>query len=180
MRSNGKITSWRSDKGYGFITPNSGAKQVFVHISSFRNRSPRPGVNQLVTFTLSTDQQGRPCAVDVSRENEQVRLKKSPMNRPSKAMSAGVLLVVLVMAAALVLSKYQKSQVGSYAPAKSAQPSGLISSPDRSSRFSCDGRAHCSQMTSCEEAKFFIQNCPNTKMDGDGDGVPCESQWCEN
>ncbi|AVQ71526.1 hypothetical protein B5D77_09645 [Microcystis sp. MC19] len=21
-------------------------------------------------------------------------------------------------------------------------------------------------------------NCPNVKMDGDDDGVPCESQWC--
>ena len=46
------------------------------------------------------------------------------------------------------------------------------------SGFSCDGRTHCSQMTSCEEATFFLENCPGTKMDGDGDGVPCESQWC--
>ena len=45
-------------------------------------------------------------------------------------------------------------------------------------RFSCDGRTHCSQMTSCEEATFFIKNCPGTEMDGDGDGIPCESQWC--
>jgi len=59
MRLKGKITSWKSDKGYGFITPSAGAKQVFVHISSFRSRSPRPQVNQLVTFSLSTDQQGR-------------------------------------------------------------------------------------------------------------------------
>ena len=44
-----------------------------------------------------------------------------------------------------------------------------------SSRFSCDGRQHCSQMTSRAEAEFFIKNCPNTKMDGDNDGVPCES-----
>ncbi|MGL4477877.1 MAG: excalibur calcium-binding domain-containing protein, partial [Aeromonas veronii] len=20
--------------------------------------------------------------------------------------------------------------------------------------------------------------CPNTKMDGEGDGIPCENQWC--
>jgi len=46
------------------------------------------------------------------------------------------------------------------------------------SRFRCDGRTHCSQMTSCEEATFFLQNCPGVKMDGEGDGVPCESQWC--
>ena len=44
--------------------------------------------------------------------------------------------------------------------------------------YVCDGREYCSQMTSCEEAIFFINNCPNTKMDGDGDGVPCEKQWC--
>lgn len=47
-----------------------------------------------------------------------------------------------------------------------------------SNQFSCDGRQHCSQMRSCAEATYFIQHCPNTKMDGDGDGVPCESQWC--
>ena len=42
----------------------------------------------------------------------------------------------------------------------------------------CDGRTHCSHMRSCEEATYFIQHCPNTKMDGDRDGVPCEEQWC--
>ncbi|WP_460804632.1 excalibur calcium-binding domain-containing protein [Microbulbifer agarilyticus] len=42
-------------------------------------------------------------------------------------------------------------------------------------RFKCDGRQHCSQMNSREEAIFFIRNCPNTKMDGDNDGVPCEN-----
>lgn len=46
------------------------------------------------------------------------------------------------------------------------------------STFSCDGRKHCSQMTSCAEATYFIQHCPNTKMDGNNDGIPCEKQWC--
>jgi maltooligosyltrehalose synthase len=44
--------------------------------------------------------------------------------------------------------------------------------------FSCDGRTHCSHMRSCAEATYFIQHCPNTQMDGDHDGVPCERQWC--
>jgi Excalibur calcium-binding domain len=42
----------------------------------------------------------------------------------------------------------------------------------------CDGRTHCSQMTSCEEAKYFLNNCPGVKMDGNQDGIPCEQQWC--
>ena len=43
--------------------------------------------------------------------------------------------------------------------------------------FTCDGRQHCSQMSSYEEASFFLANCPNTKMDGDNDGIPCEQQF---
>ncbi len=46
------------------------------------------------------------------------------------------------------------------------------------SRYQCDGRTYCSQMTSCAEAKFFLANCPGVKMDGDRDGIPCEEQWC--
>ena len=46
------------------------------------------------------------------------------------------------------------------------------------SKFTCDGRAYCSQMKSCDEAKYFVEHCPNVKMDGNHDGVPCESQWC--
>ena len=44
--------------------------------------------------------------------------------------------------------------------------------------FRCDGRTHCSQMRSCDEATYFLRNCPGTQMDGDHDGVPCERQWC--
>jgi hypothetical protein len=49
---------------------------------------------------------------------------------------------------------------------------------DGSEAFSCDGRTRCPQMKSCAEATYFIRNCPGTEMDGDGDGLPCESQWC--
>lgn len=43
------------------------------------------------------------------------------------------------------------------------------------SQYRCDGRQHCSQMTSRAEAEFFIRNCPDTKMDGDRYGIPCEN-----
>lgn len=44
--------------------------------------------------------------------------------------------------------------------------------------YRCDGRTHCSQMRSCDEAKYFLAHCPGVKMDGDHDGLPCEDQWC--
>jgi hypothetical protein len=47
--------------------------------------------------------------------------------------------------------------------------------------YKCDGRKYCSQMTSCEEAKYFLNNCPGVNMDnyGEGNGIPCERQWCK-
>ncbi|MBS0505928.1 MAG: excalibur calcium-binding domain-containing protein [Proteobacteria bacterium] len=63
--------------------------------------------------------------------------------------------------------------VGAFA----AQPFQLAQSSS-SQPLRCDGRTHCSQMSSCEEAKYFLKNCPGVKMDGDGNGIPCERQWC--
>lgn len=41
--------------------------------------------------------------------------------------------------------------------------------------FRCDGRQYCSQMTSRAEAEYFMQHCPDPRMDSDYDGVPCEN-----
>lgn len=63
----------------------------------------------------------------------------------------------------------------SWIKTRDSQPA-FASAPPASSK--CDGRTRCPQMTSCAEARHFIQNCPNTAMDGDRDGIPCEDQWC--
>jgi hypothetical protein len=60
---------------------------------------------------------------------------------------------------------------------KQVDDSGL-NEPSPAGKYKCDGRTYCSQMSSCEEATFFLQNCPGVKMDGNHDGVPCEKQWC--
>jgi hypothetical protein len=66
---------------------------------------------------------------------------------------------------------------------RSAAPLPLHTAPATVSpaapQYRCDGRIHCSQMTSCEEATYFLRNCPGVKMDGNNDGIPCEQQWCK-
>ena len=59
MRYQGRITTWKDDKGFGFVTPNGGGAQVFVHISSFSNRQRRPAGNELITYELKVDGKGR-------------------------------------------------------------------------------------------------------------------------
>lgn len=92
------------------------------------------------------------------------------------------MLAVLVAIVWLGYGKYQanhhQSQQETTTADIGAEPMAGTSAQATSSRFTCDGRTMCSQMTSCAEATYFIQHCPNTKMDGNHDGVPCERQWC--
>ena len=56
------------------------------------------------------------------------------------------------------------------APVKHAEKPTTLAS-----LYQCDGRQYCSEMTSRAEAVWFTKNCPGTKMDGNHDGEPCES-----
>ena len=62
------------------------------------------------------------------------------------------------------------------APVELNDPATIQAKKSNSNKYRCDGRQYCSQMVSCEEAKWFLQNCSDTKMDGDGDGIPCEDK----
>jgi len=39
----------------------------------------------------------------------------------------------------------------------------------------CGSKRYCKQMASCAEAKFYLQQCGLSRLDRDGDGIPCES-----
>ena len=55
-------------------------------------------------------------------------------------------------------------------------PSGLErKGQDDTSAWRCGAKRYCSQMTSCAEARHYLTQCGVSSLDGDGDGVPCES-----
>lgn len=41
--------------------------------------------------------------------------------------------------------------------------------------FQCSGKVYCKQMINCAEARFYLLECGLSRLDGDRDGVPCES-----
>lgn len=41
--------------------------------------------------------------------------------------------------------------------------------------FQCGLKTYCREMVSCSEARFHLETCGLTRLDGDGDGVPCEA-----
>ncbi|MGB7932758.1 MAG: cold shock and DUF1294 domain-containing protein [Gammaproteobacteria bacterium] len=95
MRTKGKITSWNDEKGFGFITPFDGGNRVFVHIRAFNNRKRRPEINQVVTFDLSTDKQGRPCAVMATLAGDRLPQDMQKKYGSLPAIIAAVFLVIV-------------------------------------------------------------------------------------
>ena len=65
--ANGTVKWFNSTKGYGFIAPESGGKDVFVHISALE----RAGITDLpdgtaVTFDLEAGRDGRESASNLA------------------------------------------------------------------------------------------------------------------
>ena len=64
--ANGTVKWFNTTKGYGFIAPDTGGRDVFVHISGVE-RSGLTGLadNQKVTFDLEKGRDGRESAVNI-------------------------------------------------------------------------------------------------------------------
>ena len=60
MRINGTVKFFNHDRGFGFIAPDDGGKDVFVHATAVQ-RAGIPAINDgdKVTFELEDDRRGR-------------------------------------------------------------------------------------------------------------------------
>ncbi len=112
MRTKGRIASWNDDKGYGFIEPHAGGGRVFVHIQAFGNRSRRPEINQIVTFALSTDNQGRTCAVRATLAGDRLQ-PKAPRKVGSRSI-LGVTVFLFIVGISVATTKVPPLILGLY------------------------------------------------------------------
>ena len=178
MPFTGTLRTWHDDRGFGFIAPTHGGAEVFVHISAFARDGSRPTQGEQLRYELGRGRHVEVQAVGVTRlaVGTPPAPRRDSRPKPHSRWPLLVALVALGVAAAVGYGKLRRLPVA--APVAAPQPLAMPAVAAPSSDFRCDGRQHCSQMTSCAEATYFLKHCPGVKMDGNHDGVPCEQQWC--
>jgi cold shock CspA family protein len=193
MRYQGKITKWNDDKGLGFITRNDSNQQVFVHISAFGNtqQRSRPTVGEGVSFEIADDVKKGLQAYNVIYLNRlPLAVTSKTLARAAAVSGSGIGLGVLakvfgVLFIGVLLYKnidilnpgdtHGVTKSNTYEVSKITD---IDATPVSNQAFQCAGKTYCSEMSSCEEAIYYLKNCSGTITDGDGDGIPCEDQWC--
>jgi len=94
----GKLTSWNSEKGFGFIKPTLDGKDIFVHIRDLRCKSEAPVIGDTIFYNLKQGTDGKSRAY-----NAYVNGVKS--TRPKAYASPGIL-GLLITAIPFLLSLY--------------------------------------------------------------------------
>jgi len=199
----GRVKKWNDQKGFGFVQPENSTEEIFFHISALQRSARRPDVDDQLLFNVVVDEKGRRKAVDVSIDGvksafaergsgkadfsrRQRKSSRAQAGRPRRyaprntgrrsSFGLGAIVLMVVMAVVFGMDRLHKRN----ALAEASMPSSgrpAIETPVVS-QFNCEGKTRCSQMTSCAEAVFYLNNCPGSVTDGDGDGRPCEDQWC--
>ncbi|AYA68027.1 DNA-binding protein [Acinetobacter sp. WCHA55] len=237
----GKIKSFSTSRGFGFIEVEGDIDDVFFHIKDLPQNNIEPKIGEALQFMIVEDQ-GKFKAGNIQRlglsseskktvssNKKKVRSQASPRYQEAGHKTTLITVIGIIIVAVLGFLTYGKYQSYSAEKQRKAeqlmleqqqiveeQRKALGQLPDQvlteqgkqnldaelhqtnqprservtqsidkqngrlpvsTGKFKCDGRTHCSQMRSYEEALYFLRNCPNTKMDGNNDGEPCERQF---
>lgn len=192
----GIVKTYNVEKGFGFISVEGENKDIFFHITNCPNKHVEPKQGERFKFRV-INENGKPKADNIIRLDlkvESVRhtpqsralsreqgYRKNNDDKSNSGSGSGFMILGLLVIIGLVYAIYNKYQRVDLA-GQVSNPIETIAEPSTNSNrngYRCDGRVHCSEMNSREEARWFVRNCPGTKMDGNNDGEPCErdSRW---
>ncbi|CAI3802336.1 excalibur calcium-binding domain-containing protein [Rheinheimera sp. MM224] len=192
MLHQGKLRDWNPSKGSGFIQQDKAGPDIRISSSGFRKKPEKLQDGDCIFFQIEVDPQGMPKAVSAYRAGQHFAPAPAVKKPALSSLPFQQLLSVVVTFSILAWLGYQSMHLFN-AEAASPAVAGLVETDDEQSttaslenpvwppiqaqqnpQFQCEGKQHCSEMSSCDEARFYLKNCPNVLIDGDNDGRPCE------
>lgn len=68
----GIIKSWKEDKGFGFIQPNGGGKDIFIHIRDLKHSNYQPQQGDDICYKAVADKDGKMRAYDAFIKGQEI------------------------------------------------------------------------------------------------------------
>ncbi len=96
----GVLKTWKEDRGFGFIKPNDGGKDIFIHISALDGESPRPRTGDVIHYQVSRDSRGKFKAINAQIEGASVTKNKPKMLATlmrHKLITIGLVLTIILV-----------------------------------------------------------------------------------
>ncbi|ANE56505.1 MULTISPECIES: cold shock domain-containing protein [Methylomonas] len=101
----GVLKTWKDDRGFGFIQPDSGDKDIFIHISSLKGMARRPLRGDVIVYRVAREADGKLKAVDASIEG--VAYQEAAPSKPVKVWRWLVALLLGLISAAAAAYFYR-------------------------------------------------------------------------
>lgn len=105
----GVLKTWKEDRGFGFIKPENGGKDIFIHISALKGVSRRPVTGDVIYYQSTKDNRGKFKAINASIEGVEILNEASndsamdtSVTNPRTIWLAGLGIALVVVAALLV------------------------------------------------------------------------------
>lgn len=106
----GQLTTWKDDRGFGFIKPNDGSKEVFLHISALKGAGRRPKIGDTILYKQVAEPNGKISAARASIQGVIPQtLPAKKRNRKGGLPETGVGVVILA-AIALFTMQFSRSR----------------------------------------------------------------------
>lgn len=188
----GTLISWDQQYRIGFIMPEGGTEALRIKGINLYPYAHAPQVGDILVYRMwkdsFTDMKVLVAEVDLGNPIKLISPfasdTSSYANEPlSWRIKLSIVACIAVFASILyvVMSSYQFAPENTNKPPEGLFPAGseyYVGKRDLSDVvFSCDSRRQCLQMTSCQEATYFVQHCPGfEKLVGE---MPCEKLWCK-
>jgi uncharacterized membrane protein YsdA (DUF1294 family)/cold shock CspA family protein len=83
-RLGGVVTTWNDDRGFGFIAPDGGGADIFLHFTAVPRGTTRPYQGQRLTFEAERDEKGKMRAVRA--EPVLITERAEPPTRPTSVV----------------------------------------------------------------------------------------------
>jgi cold shock CspA family protein len=108
----GVLKTWKEDRGFGFIKPDDGGKDIFIHISALQGVSRRPITGDVIYYQVAKDNRGKYKAINAQIEGISIvedksedLSKASSSKKGTIAIAVGLLIIIAAAVAVFIYNR---------------------------------------------------------------------------